>query len=70
MSRIAITGITETNAVVDRILSRSATRYDDPSATLGEDEIGFDADALHREFGLGKEEVPVMLLSIDVLDLV
>ena len=26
--------------------------------------IGFDADAVHREFGLGEEEVPVMLLSI------
>jgi nitroreductase len=26
--------------------------------------IGFDADAVHREFGLGEEEVPVMLLSV------
>jgi nitroreductase len=26
--------------------------------------IGFDADAVHSEFGLGKEEVPVLLLSI------
>lgn len=26
--------------------------------------IGFDAEAVHREFGLGHEEVPVMLLSI------
>jgi nitroreductase len=26
--------------------------------------IGFDADAVHREFGLGEEEIPVMLLSI------
>jgi len=26
--------------------------------------IGFDADDVHREFGLGEEEVPVMLLSI------
>jgi nitroreductase len=26
--------------------------------------IGFDADAVHREFGLGEEEVPVLLLSI------
>jgi nitroreductase len=26
--------------------------------------IGFDADAVHREFGLTKDEVPVMLLSI------
>ncbi|AMR78517.1 nitroreductase family protein [Cupriavidus nantongensis] len=26
--------------------------------------IGFDADAVHREFGLGENEVPVMLLSI------
>jgi nitroreductase len=26
--------------------------------------IGFDADAVHREFELGKEEVPVMLLAI------
>ena len=26
--------------------------------------IGFDADAVHREFGLSKDEVPVMLLSI------
>lgn len=26
--------------------------------------IGFDADAVHREFGLTREEVPVMLLSI------
>jgi nitroreductase len=28
--------------------------------------IGFDADAVHREFGLGEDEVPVMLLSIGV----
>ncbi|HEY4286586.1 MAG TPA: nitroreductase family protein [Puia sp.] len=26
--------------------------------------IGFDADAVHREFGLGADEVPVMLLSV------
>jgi nitroreductase len=26
--------------------------------------IGFDADAVHREFGLAEEEVPVMLLSV------
>ena len=26
--------------------------------------IGFDFDAVHREFGLGEDEVPVMLLSI------
>jgi nitroreductase len=26
--------------------------------------IGFDADAVHREFELGEDEVPVMLLSI------
>jgi nitroreductase len=26
--------------------------------------IGFDADAVHREFGLGVDEIPVMLLSI------
>jgi nitroreductase len=26
--------------------------------------IGFDAEAVHREFGLAKDEVPVMLLSI------
>jgi nitroreductase len=26
--------------------------------------IGFDAEAVHREFGLAKKEVPVMLLSI------
>jgi hypothetical protein len=26
--------------------------------------IGFDADAVHREFGLAKDEVPVMLLSV------
>src|SRR5689334_15974282 len=26
--------------------------------------IGFDADAVHREFGLAADEVPVMLLSI------
>lgn len=26
--------------------------------------IGFDADGVHREFGLGEEEVPVMLLSV------
>jgi nitroreductase len=26
--------------------------------------IGFDADAVHREFGLGEEEVPVLLLAI------
>lgn len=26
--------------------------------------IGFDAEAVHREFGLGEEEIPVMLLSI------
>jgi nitroreductase len=28
--------------------------------------IGFDADAVHREFGLSKDEVPVMLLSIGI----
>ena len=28
--------------------------------------IGFDADAVHREFGLADDEVPVMLLSIGV----
>jgi nitroreductase len=26
--------------------------------------IGFDADAVHREFGLAQDEVPVMLLSV------
>jgi nitroreductase len=26
--------------------------------------IGFDADAVHREFGLAEDEVPVMLLSV------
>ncbi len=26
--------------------------------------IGFDAEAVHREFGLAEDEVPVMLLSI------
>jgi len=26
--------------------------------------IGFDADAVHREFGLGADEIPVMLLSV------
>jgi len=26
--------------------------------------IGFDAEAVHREFGLAKDEVPVMLLSV------
>jgi nitroreductase len=26
--------------------------------------IGFDAEAVHREFGLTKDEVPVMLLAI------
>lgn len=26
--------------------------------------ICFDADAVHREFGLGEEEVPVLLLSV------
>jgi nitroreductase len=26
--------------------------------------IGFDADGVHREFGLAQNEVPVMLLSI------
>jgi nitroreductase len=26
--------------------------------------IGFDAEAVHREFGLATNEVPVMLLSI------
>ncbi|MDH4612691.1 nitroreductase family protein [Pseudomonas sp. BN102] len=26
--------------------------------------IGFDAEALHREFGLAEDEVPVMLLSV------
>jgi nitroreductase len=26
--------------------------------------IGFDAEAVHREFGLADDEVPVMLLSI------
>ena len=28
--------------------------------------IGFDADGVHREFGLTKNEVPVMLLSVGV----
>jgi nitroreductase len=28
--------------------------------------IGFDADAVHREYGLAEDEVPVMLLSIGV----
>jgi nitroreductase len=28
--------------------------------------IGFDAEAVHHEFGLAKDEVPVMLLSIGV----
>jgi nitroreductase len=28
--------------------------------------IGFDADAVHSEFGLTEDEVPVMLLSIGV----
>ena len=26
--------------------------------------IGFDAGAVHREFGLAEDEVPVMLLSV------
>ncbi|MNC78592.1 hypothetical protein D3C75_1308350 [compost metagenome] len=26
--------------------------------------IGFDAKAVHREFGLAEDEVPVMLLSV------
>ena len=26
--------------------------------------IGFDAEAVHREFGLGEDEVPVMLLTV------
>src|SRR3546814_10481377 len=26
--------------------------------------IGFDAEAVHREFGLAKDEVPVMLLTV------
>ena len=26
--------------------------------------IGFDAEAVHREFGLAEDEVPVLLLSI------
>ena len=26
--------------------------------------IGFDADAVHREFGLAEDEVPVMLLTV------
>ncbi|MCS3446063.1 MULTISPECIES: nitroreductase family protein [Bradyrhizobium] len=29
--------------------------------------IGFDAEAVHREFGLAKDEVPVMLLSVGAL---
>ncbi|HHK0988016.1 MULTISPECIES: hypothetical protein [unclassified Pseudomonas] len=48
------------NAVIECILSRSAAKYYDPAATL----IGFDAEAVHREFGLAEDEVPVMLLSI------
>jgi nitroreductase len=28
--------------------------------------IGFDAEAVHREFGLAEDEVPVMLLSVGV----
>jgi nitroreductase len=39
MSRIATTGTTQTNAVIDCILNRSATKYYDPSATLSDDEI-------------------------------
>jgi len=26
--------------------------------------IGFDADSVHKEFGLGEDEIPVMLLSV------
>jgi hypothetical protein len=26
--------------------------------------IGFDAEAVHREFGLAEDDVPVMLLSV------
>jgi nitroreductase len=37
-----------TNAVIECILSRSAA----------------DAEAVHREFGLAENEVPVMLLSV------
>ena len=29
--------------------------------------IGFDAEAVHREFGLAADEVPVMLLSVGPL---
>jgi len=39
MSRIATNGITETNAVIECILSRSAAKYYDPSATLSDDQI-------------------------------
>jgi nitroreductase len=28
--------------------------------------IGFDADDVHREFGLAEDELPVLLLSIGV----
>ena len=115
-------GITMTNAVIECILSRSAAKYYDPTATLSDDQIrelvrigttaptsfhlqnwrfiaarspeakarlrtgsfgasamiyaarslglgstpmiGFDAEAVHREFGLAEDEVPVMLLSV------
>jgi nitroreductase len=26
--------------------------------------IGFDAEAVHREFGLAEDEIPVLLLSV------
>src|SRR6202007_353570 len=29
--------------------------------------IGFDAEAVHREFGLAEDEVPIMLLSVGAL---
>src|SRR5256885_48378 len=86
-----------TNAVIETILSRSAAKYYDPTATLYDDQpqrqrdeavrsatfgaaaiiyaarsqglgstpmIGFDAEAVHREFGLAEDEVPVMLLTV------
>jgi nitroreductase len=52
-------------AVRTAAFGASAIMYAARSLGLGSTPmIGFDADAVHREFGLGEDEVPVLLLSV------
>lgn len=54
-------------AVRTATFGASAMMYAARSLGLGSTPmIGFDADAVHREFGLATDEVPVLLLSIGV----